>query len=292
MNELEYKNRLDEYRKAVEEFLHGCFADESAAQWELYRAMRYSLLAGGKRIRPVLALEFCRMCGGDWRAALPFAAAIEMVHTYSLIHDDLPCMDNDDYRRGRLTNHKVFGEAGAVLAGDALLTAAFDTASHAEAEPARALKVVQILSDAAGEKGMVGGQQLDLEGEHQRLDEAGIRRIHRLKTGALISAACRMGVAAAGGSGAQLKAADEYAEALGLAFQLRDDLLDVLGDAEKMGKATGMDTNKNTLVALYGVGACSQLIERYTAEAVSALKMFGEHDFSEMLARRLADREF
>ncbi len=292
MNELEYKNRLDEYRKAVEEFLHGCFADESAAQRELYRAMRYSLLAGGKRIRPVLTLEFCRMCGGDWRAALPFAAAIEMVHTYSLIHDDLPCMDNDDYRRGRLTNHKVFGEAGAVLAGDALLTAAFDTASHAEAEPARALKVVQILSDAAGEKGMVGGQQLDLEGEHQRLDEAGIRRIHRLKTGALISAACRMGVAAAGGSDAQLKAADEYAEALGLAFQLRDDLLDVLGDAEKMGKATGMDTNKNTLVALYGVGACSQLIERYTAEAVSALKMFGEHDFSEMLARRLADREF
>lgn len=292
MNELEYKNRLDEYRKAVEEFLHGCFADESAAQWELYRAMRYSLLAGGKRIRPVLTLEFCRMCGGDWRAALPFAAAIEMVHTYSLIHDDLPCMDNDDYRRGRLTNHKVFGEAGAVLAGDALLTAAFDTASHAEAEPARALKVVQILSDAAGEKGMVGGQQLDLEGEHQRLDEAGIRRIHRLKTGALISAACRMGVAAAGGSDAQLKAADEYAEALGLAFQLRDDLLDVLGDAEKMGKATGMDTNKNTLVALYGVGACSQMIERYTAEAVSALKMFGEHDFSEMLARRLADREF
>ena len=292
MNELEYKNRLDEYRKAVEEFLHGCFADESAAQWELYRAMRYSLLAGGKRIRPVLTLEFCRMCGGDWRAALPFAAAIEMVHTYSLIHDDLPCMDNDDYRRGRLTNHKVFGEAGAVLAGDALLTAAFDTASHAEAEPVRALKVVQILSEAAGEKGMVGGQQLDLEGEHQRLDEAGIRRIHRLKTGALISAACRMGVAAAGGSGAQLKAADEYAEALGLAFQLRDDLLDVLGDAEKMGKATGMDTNKNTLVALYGVGACSQMIERYTAEAVSALKMFGEHDFSEMLARRLADREF
>ena len=272
MNELEYKNRLDEYRKAVEEFLHGCFADESAAQWELYRAMRYSLLAGGKRIRPVLTLEFCRMCGGDWRAALPFAAAIEMVHTYSLIHDDLPCMDNDDYRRGRLTNHKVFGEAGAVLAGDALLTAAFDTASHAAAEPARALKVVQILSDAAGEKGMVGGQQLDLEGEHQRLDEAGIRRIHRLKTGALISAACRMGVAAAGGSDAQLKAADEYAEALGLAFQLRDDLLDVLGDAEKMGKATGMDTNKNTLVALVVMAAAALVLWGFDSLAKAAVE--------------------
>ncbi len=253
--------------------------------------MRYSLLAGGKRIRPVLVLEFCRVCGGDWRAALPFAASIEMVHTYSLIHDDLPCMDNDDYRRGRLTNHKVFGEAGAVLAGDALLTAAFDTASHADAEPARARKVVQILAACAGEKGMVGGQQLDLEGEHLCLDEAGIREIHRLKTGALISAACRMGVAAAGGSEAQLKAADDYAEALGLAFQLRDDLLDVLGDAQKMGKATGMDGKKNTLVSLLGVGACSQLIERYTKDAVAALGAFEDNGFLTRLAQRLADRE-
>ena len=288
-----FDERYAEYLGMIEPALAGYFGRKEGLPFDgLLESMDYSLTAGGKRLRPTLVLEFCRICGGDVEAALPVACAVEMLHTYSLIHDDLPCMDNDDYRRGRLTNHKVFGEAGAVLAGDALLTAAFDTASHAAAEPARALKVVQILSDAAGEKGMVGGQQLDLEGEHQRLDEAGIRRIHRLKTGALISAACRMGVAAAGGSDAQLKAADEYAEALGLAFQLRDDLLDVLGDAEKMGKATGMDTNKNTLVALYGVGACSQLIERYTAEAVSALKMFGEHDFSEMLARRLADREF
>ena len=291
MNEMDYQNRLAEYRTAVEAYLNGCFADDTPAQRELFHAMRYSLLAGGKRIRPVLVLEFCRVCGGDWRAALPFAASIEMVHTYSLIHDDLPCMDNDDYRRGRLTNHKVFGEAGAVLAGDALLTAAFDTASHADAEPARAHKVVQILAACAGEKGMVGGQQLDLEGEHLCLDEAGIREIHRLKTGALISAACRMGVAAAGGSEAQLKAADDYAEALGLAFQLRDDLLDVLGDAQKMGKATGMDGKKNTLVSLLGVGACSQLIERYTKDAVAALEAFENNGFLTRLAQRLADRE-
>ena len=138
----EYKETMEVYRSAVEEYLENCFADQSCPQRELFQAMRYSLLAGGKRIRPVLTLEFCRLCGGDWRRALPFAAAIEMVHTYSLIHDDLPCMDNDDYRRGRLTNHKVFGEANAVLAGDALLTAAFETASGADAEPAVVVKII------------------------------------------------------------------------------------------------------------------------------------------------------
>ncbi len=158
----EYKETMEVYRSAVEEYLENCFADQSCPQRELFQAMRYSLLAGGKRIRPVLTLEFCRLCGGDWRRALPFAAAIEMVHTYSLIHDDLPCMDNDDYRRGRLTNHKVFGEANAVLAGDALLTAAFETASGADAEPAVVVKIIRILSEAAGENGMVGGQVLDL----------------------------------------------------------------------------------------------------------------------------------
>ena len=292
MNELEYKNRLDEYRKAVEEFLHGCFADESAAQWELYRAMRYSLLAGGKRIRPVLTLEFCRMCGGDWRAALPFAAAIEMVHTYSLIHDDLPCMDNDDYRRGRLTNHKVFGEAGAVLAGDALLTAAFETVGGADAAPDVIVRVVRILAGAAGELGMVGGQVLDLAGEDAVLTEDEVHTIHSLKTGALIRAACQMGVAAAGGTQAQLDAARDYAQALGMAFQIRDDMLDVLGDAEKMGKKTGMDEHKNTFVTLYGVGKCSQLVEEYTKRACAALAIFDGAQFLDQLAARLALREY
>ena len=164
-----------------------------------------------------------------------------MVHTYSLIHDDLPCMDNDDYRRGRLTNHKVFGEANAVLAGDALLTAAFGSLAKAELPAERICKAVALLSKCAGECGMVGGQVLDLAGEQLVLTEEEIYNVHRLKTGALISAACQLGVIAAGGTQEQLDAADRYAEALGLAFQTRDDMLDVLGDSGKMGKATGMD---------------------------------------------------
>ena len=288
----EYKETMEVYRSAVEEYLENCFADQSCPQRELFQAMRYSLLAGGKRIRPVLTLEFCRLCGGDWKQAVPIAAAVEMVHTYSLIHDDLPCMDNDDYRRGRLTNHKVFGEANAVLAGDALLTAAFETASGADAEPAVVVKIIRILSEAAGENGMVGGQVLDLAGEKLRLGADDIHTIHELKTGALISAACRMGAAAAGANARQMEAARAYAAALGLAFQLRDDMLDVLGDAEKMGKATGMDANKNTFVALYGVGECSKMIERYTSEAVAALALFSDTQFLSELAQRLALREY
>lgn len=288
----DYKQRMETYRAAVEAYLEGCFADQRGPQRELLQAMRYSLLAGGKRIRPVLVLEFCRLCGGEWEKALPFAAAVEMVHTYSLIHDDLPCMDNDDYRRGRLTNHKVFGEANALLAGDALLTAAFETAANAEAEAWTIVRIVRILSEAAGENGMVGGQVLDLAGERIRLEAENIHTIHALKTGALISAACRIGAVAAGAGEAQIQAAHTYAEALGLAFQIRDDMLDVLGDAEKMGKATGMDGSKNTFVALYGVGECAKMIEHYTDEAISALADFPDTDFLAELAQRLALREF
>ena len=198
--------RTETYREAVEAYLEGCFADQKCPQQELLQAMRYSLLAGGKRIRPILLLEFCRICGGEWRNALPFAAAIEMVHTYSLIHDDLPCMDNDDYRRGRLTNHKVFGEANAVLAGDALLTAAFETAANAPADAWTIVRIIRILSEAAGANGMVGGQVLDLAGEKIRLEADAIHTIHALKTGALISAACQLGVIAAAAAVMQLPA--------------------------------------------------------------------------------------
>lgn len=167
-----------------------------------------------------------------------------MVHTYSLIHDDLPCMDNDDYRRGRLTNHKVFGEALAVLAGDGLLTAAFETAANAPADPAVIVRAIRILSEQAGELGMVGGQVLDMQAEEQELTEQGIYDIQRRKTGALIQAACQIGVVAANGTAQQLEAAKTYAQNLGLAFQIRDDMLDVLGDADKLGKATHMDEHK------------------------------------------------
>ena len=288
----DYKMTMERYREAVEAYLERCFTEQRCPQRELMQAMRYSLLAGGKRIRPVLTLEFCRICGGDWESAMPFAAAIEMVHTYSLIHDDLPCMDNDDYRRGRLTNHKVFGEANAVLAGDALLTAAFETAASAPVDAWKIVRIIRILSQAAGANGMVGGQVLDLTGEKLRLGAEDIHTIHELKTGALISASCRIGAAAAGASEAQMQAAHAYAEALGLAFQLRDDMLDVLGDAEKMGKATGMDGSKNTLVGLYGVGECSKLIERYTDEAIGALASFQDTEFLAELAQRLAMREY
>ena len=285
-----FKDVMEGYRLKVEAYLQSCFT-EDAPQKQLFDAMRYSLLAGGKRIRPILVLEFCRICGGNAQAAMPFAAAIEMVHTYSLIHDDLPCMDNDDYRRGRLTNHKVFGEANAVLAGDALLTAAFGELAKAQLPAERIVKAMKLLSDCAGERGMVGGQILDLAGEQLVLTEDEIYTVHRLKTGALISAACRLGVAAAGGGEEQLEAASRYAEALGLAFQTRDDMLDVLGDSGKMGKATGMDENKNTFVRLYGVGACSKLIEKQTQAAIEALSIFEDADFLKELSLKLAIRE-
>ena len=212
---------LSTYQQAVERRLAASFTDEAQPQRQLFEAMRYSLLAGGKRIRPVLVLEFCRLCGGTWEHALDFAAAIEMVHTYSLIHDDLPCMDNDDYRRGRLTNHKVYGEAQAVLAGDGLLTAAFSTIARADAPAEVRIEIVRTLATCAGEEGMVGGQVLDMAGEGKTLTGEELLAIHSRKTGALIVAACTMGVLAAQGSEAQLQAATDFANALGLAFQIR-----------------------------------------------------------------------
>lgn len=215
-----------------------------------------------------------------------------MVHTYSLIHDDLPCMDNDDYRRGRLTNHKVFGEALAVLAGDGLLTAAFETAANAPADPAVIVRAIRILSEQAGELGMVGGQVLDMQAEEQELTEQGIYDIQRRKTGALIQAACQIGVVAANGTAQQLEAAKTYAQNLGLAFQIRDDMLDVLGDADKLGKATHMDEHKNTFVRLYGIGACSKMIEAETKTAIEALGCFESSEFLVEMARQLALREY
>lgn len=287
-----YKEQFHTYCSAIEEYLNGCFADDSLPQKILFDAMRYSLLAGGKRIRPVLVLEFCRLCGGNWKEALPFAAAVEMVHTYSLIHDDLPCMDNDDYRRGRLTNHKIFGDAVATLAGDALLTAAFDTISHSGAKAEVCLEAVKILSRAAGEMGMVGGQVLDMEGEKRTLSSDEVYNIHRLKTCCMISAACRMGVAAAGGNDKQMESAAAYADALGLAFQIRDDMLDVLGDAEKLGKATHMDEQKTTFVDLYGTQMCAKLIAKETEKALKALENFNDAAFLTQLANNMAIREY
>ena len=218
------------YLEAIENYLETkCFCYDNEPQKALFEAMRYSLLAGGKRLRPIFVLDFCRMCGGNWEKALPFAAAVEMVHTYSLIHDDLPCMDDDDLRRGRPTNHKVFGEATAVLAGDALLTAAFSYIADADISAEIRIRAVKILSHCAGELGMVGGQMLDMCSEQRECTVQEVMDIQSRKTGALIRAACMLGVLAGQGSEEQLLSALEFATHLGIAFQIRDDMLDVIG---------------------------------------------------------------
>ena len=277
--------RMEEYRTMVEDLLDAqCVAaDEPYAR--LLDAMRYSLTAGGKRLRPILTLEFCRLCGGDVHAALPVACGVELLHTYSLIHDDL--------RRGKPSNHKVFGEATAVLAGDALQALAFETVLSAPLAPERALRCGQILTHAAGHAGICGGQQLDLEWEGRSLDRGELMAIHLRKTSALIRAACLMGVAAAGGTAEQADAAQRYADALGLAFQIRDDMLDVIGDEATFGKPIGSDKaeKKTTFVDLLGLAACEREVVRLTDEAISALGLFGgEADFLAALSHSMETR--
>ena len=282
---------LQMYQEYIEEYLdEKCFCYDSEPQKILFDAMRYSLLAGGKRLRPVLVFDFCRMCGGDWRSAAPFAAAIEMIHTYSLIHDDLPCMDNDDYRRGKLTNHKVYGEANAVLAGDALLTAAFSYLAKAPYSADVRIRAVEVLANCAGELGMVGGQVLDMMSEERQCTEQEVIAIQSRKTGALIKAACLLGVLAGQGSADQFGAAGDYAQHLGLAFQIRDDMLDVIGDAQELGKAVGVDTVKNTFVQLYGLEKCDELVRNHTARALEALRAFENTEFMFALSNELTGR--
>ena len=287
------KNELQTYVSHIEKYLDGCFDFyEFEPQTVLFDSMRYSLLAGGKRLRPVFVFDFCRMAGGCWPDATPFAAAVEMIHTYSLIHDDLPSMDNDDFRRGRPTNHKVYGEAMAILAGDAMLTSAFGHIANADSLTDSAkLRAVSYLSRCAGETGMVGGQVLDIMAEQRECTEQEIRNIQSRKTGALIKAACVLGVMAANGTAEQEFAAMEFANHLGLAFQIRDDMLDVIGDAEKLGKATGMDEHKNTFVRLYGLEKCEELVREHTEAAIDALDVFEDSEFMRALALSLVGRE-
>lgn len=286
------KDRSETYRSFIEQYLAeyiAQFADQP--QKQLYDAMGYSLLAGGKRLRPILVFDFCRMCGGDWKAAAPFAAALEMIHTYSLIHDDLPCMDNDDFRRGRPTNHKVYGEGLAVLAGDALLTDAFALAASAPlSDPYKMALAIGVLAENAGSLGMVGGQVLDIMSEERELNEQEVIDIQSRKTGALINAACVLGTIAGGGSEEQIQAAASFAGLLGLAFQIRDDMLDVIGTAEEMGKGVGTDSQKNTFVRLYGLDKCEELVQKYTNNAITMLDAFEDREFMAQLARSLTDR--
>ncbi len=280
-----------DYQRKIEEYLKNCFVCPDQPQQNLFRAMRYSLLAGGKRLRPLLVLEFCRLCSGNYDIAYPFAAAVEMVHTYSLIHDDLPCMDNDDFRRGNPTNHKVYGEAVAVLAGDALLTAAFSQIAKAGLSADARVQASAILSECAGELGMVGGQVLDIEADLRQCTAEDVLNIQSRKTGALIRSACLMGVVAGGGTPQQLEGAITFADHLGLAFQIRDDMLDVIGNAEKLGKSVGTDKTKNTFVQLYGIEKCGDLVTEHTKTAMDALKVFRDTSYLTWLAQSLTNRD-
>ncbi len=282
---------LEQIEKALEKFLPA--VDPCAQGATVNDAMRYSLLAGGKRIRPILTLGFCELCGGDVSVALPFACAVEMVHAYSLIHDDMPCMDDDDMRRGKPTNHKVYGEDIALLAGDGLLTKAFETVLSSE-NAEIAARAGLILAQCAGEHGMVGGQCIDLESEGGEVDIDLLRKMDLGKTVALISAACQMGCVAAGADKLLLDAAEQYAEGLGMAFQIRDDVLDVLGNSQKLGKNVGMDSarEKRNYVSLLGVEKAQELVHEYTAQALAALEAFtGDSSFLCSLAKGLEERE-
>lgn len=283
----------NEYKIMIDKALEGYFTNDKIPQAGLADAMRYSLLAGGKRIRPMLVLEFCRISGGDIEKALPVACGIEMLHTYSLIHDDLPCMDNDDLRRGRPTNHVVYGECTAMLAGDALQAEAFNTILGCDLPADRRAACAGALAEAVGIEGMCGGQYLDMLGEGKELTEQELTEINSRKTGALLVAACQMGVAAAGGSRIQMDAAGQFGAAIGMAFQIRDDMLDVLSTEEELGKPIGSDAaeKKNTYMALMGKEGCENTVEKLTEFAKNILsEAFTDTQFLCELADSMAKR--
>lgn len=282
-----------EYKELIDNELEKFFCGEDMPQKGLFESMKYSLTAGGKRIRPILVLEFCRISGGDVDKALPIACAIEMLHTYSLIHDDLPCMDNDDLRRGKPTNHVVYGECTAVLAGDALQAEAFGTILRSELPAEVKAECAEILADAVGADGMCGGQYLDMIGENKLLSEDELNEINTRKTGALLTAACRMGVAAAGGTAAQMEAAAMFGAAIGAAFQIRDDMLDVISNKEVLGKPIGSDAKecKNTYMTLLGFDKCLDMVEKLTNVAKYSLcQGFSDTEFLCTLADSLITR--
>lgn len=286
-----FETVLNQDRALIEDRLAELFRQDTRYAC-LQEAMEYSLLAGGKRVRPVLTLEACRMCGGKVEDALPFACGVEMIHTYSLIHDDLPAMDDDDLRRGRPTNHKVYGEATAILAGDGLLTAAFQALAGAKLPAERVVEAVACLAKEAGPEGMVGGQALDMAGEGRALTRKELELLQSLKTGALISAAAELGCIAAGGTAEQRAAVRTYAQCLGRAFQIQDDILDVTGTAEELGKPTGSDqvNEKSTFVTALGLEESHALVHRLTDQAEAALEGFDQPEFLVQLAQSLAQR--
>lgn len=267
------KSKISEIEKELDRYTKV----KNNRQAEIYDAMRYSVMAGGKRLRPVIMLLSCEMCGGADKDIMPFACALEMIHTYSLIHDDLPAMDNDDLRRGKPTNHVVYGEGMAILAGDALLNTAMELAMSAEVSPEIKVKAAAALFAASGTEGMIGGQVIDIKNSHMSAEE--LENLHLLKTGALIRAAGKVGAIVGGASDAEIEAIDMYCKSLGIAFQIQDDILDVKGSEAELGKPIGSDksNNKTTYVTLFGLEKAEELAEEYTKRAVESLReCFGE----------------
>ena len=285
----------EEYRAKIDTALAAYFRlPDTLPQSGLAKSMRYSLLAGGKRIRPMLVLEFCRIAGGDPEMAMPIACAIEMLHTYSLIHDDLPCMDNDELRRGKPTNHVVFGECTATLAGDTLQAEAFGTILRSELSAERRAACAEILAGAVGLDGMCGGQYLDTIWEGRDLTEKELTEINSRKTGALLVAACQMGVAAAGGTEKMLDCAGHFGAAIGMAFQIRDDMLDEMSTVEMLGKPIGSDRqqDKHTYMLLMGRDGCEKTVNELTEFAKKILcEAFEDTAFLCKLADALSVRE-
>lgn len=287
--------RLNEKRRVVESFLKRYMERKDGVPETIHRAMEYSLFAGGKRLRPILVMAGCEICDGKYRRSMPFACAIEMIHTYSLIHDDLPAMDDDDYRRGKLTNHKVFGEGMAVLAGDGLLNRAYQLMLETEPFDHNCLIAVRLIARAAGVQGMIGGQVLDLENEGKSISVQALQKMHNKKTAALICASLLAGALVAECNDTQYKNLETYGRKLGLAFQIQDDILDVTGDQGMMGKAIGSDASKDksTYVSLLGINESKAMIDKLAVEAKDCLEEFGDRaEFLKQLADYLVIRKY
>lgn len=289
---LTLSEQMCEQAQAVQDALKAFF--DTHEDTTLYKAMEYSAMCGGKRIRPFLTLAFCKMLGGSREAAMPYACALEMIHTFSLIHDDLPCMDNDDLRRGKPTNHKVFGEAPALLAGDALVFSAFECAlSNAHTDAANRLAAVQVLAKASGADGMCEGQMIDIESEGKQLSFDQLLHLHAHKTGALIRAAAKLGVIAAGGSNIDIEAADTYGAGIGLAFQIIDDILDRYGSTEELGKPIGSDlkNEKTTFLSFMDANEALDYAKKVSAEACQAIRGYAGSETLCELAQYLLTRK-
>lgn len=272
---------LVEFEKKItttEQYLSKYFTENDNHQKAIYDAMKYSLMSGGKRIRPVLALSCCELFGGG-EEVMPFACALEMIHTYSLIHDDLPCMDNDDLRRGKPTNHVVYGEALALLAGDGLLTRAFEIALYnSELVSNIAIDALKIIASSAGAEGMIGGQVIDMQSEGKDIDSVTLMTMHLHKTGALIMAAAKVGTLIGGGTKEDMLKMESFSRYLGIAFQIKDDILDVEGNIKLLGKPIGSDktNHKTTFVSLYGMEQAKKMLVDYTNNAIEVISEYGE----------------